>query len=89
MSTIFSFFVGDTVKVISADSGAALLDEHFQPTHMVASVAVLVEPPYREPSLRIAEPIFKEVDNSLDVIVHEAELCHLVTKSRRISFTWT
>ncbi len=64
------------MKVVSADSGAAILDNQFQPTHIVASVAVLVEPPYREPSAyRLAEPIFKEMDTGLDVIVHEAELC--------------
>ena len=64
------------LKVISADSGAALLNNQFQPTHIVASVAVLVEPPYRQPSLhRLAEPIFQEVDSGLEVIVHEAELC--------------
>lgn len=64
------------MKVIAADSGAAILDEYFRPVSLVASVAVLVEPPYREPSVyRIAEPIFKEVDSTLDVIAYEAELC--------------
>jgi len=64
------------MKVIAADSGAALLDSQYQPTHMVASAAVLVEPPYREPSPhRLAEPIFREVDSGLEVIVREAELC--------------
>jgi hypothetical protein len=63
------------LKIISADSAAAILDEQFKPILYVASVSVLVEPPYREPSFRLAEPIFKEVDNGLDVIVHEAELC--------------
>ena len=63
------------LKIIAADSGAAILNEEFKPTHLVASVSVLVEPPYREPSLRLAEPIFKEVDSSFEVIVHEAELC--------------
>jgi hypothetical protein len=63
------------VRVISADSGAAILDEQFKPVFLVASVSVLVEPPYREPSTRIAEPIFREVDSSFDVIVHEAQLC--------------
>ena len=53
-----------TVRVISADSGAAILDEQFKPVFLVASVSVLVEPPYREPSTRIAEPIFREVDYS-------------------------
>ena len=63
------------LKIISADSAAAILDEQFKPILHVASVSVLVEPPYREPSFRLAEPIFREVDNGFDVIVHEAELC--------------
>lgn len=63
------------MKVVSADSGAAILDEQFRPVFLVASVSVLVEPPYREPSMRIAEPIFREVDSSFDVIVHEAQFC--------------
>jgi hypothetical protein len=64
------------MKVIAADSGAALLDNQYRPTHMIASVAILVEPPYREPSrYRLSEPIFREVDSGLEVIVNEAELC--------------
>ena len=63
------------MKVISADSAAAILDEQFKPVYHVASVSVLVEPPYREPSFRLAEPIFREVESGFDVIVHEAELC--------------
>jgi hypothetical protein len=51
------------------------LDQQFKPLYLVASVSVLVSPPYREPSFRLAEPIFKEVDTGFDVIVHEAELC--------------
>lgn len=67
---------GAKVKVIAADSGAAILDEYFKPVSLIASVAVLVEPPYREPSaFRVAEPIFREVDSTLEVIVFEAELC--------------
>ena len=63
------------LKVISADSAAAILDEQFNPILHVASVSVLVEPPYREPAFRLAEPIFREVETGFDVIVHEAELC--------------
>jgi hypothetical protein len=63
------------LKVISADSAAAILDEQFKPLLHVASVSVLVEPPYREPAFRLAEPIFREVETGFDVIVHEAELC--------------
>jgi hypothetical protein len=63
------------LNIIAADSAAAILDEKFNPVYLVASVAVLVKPPYREPSFRIADPIFKEVDTGFEVIVHEAELC--------------
>ena len=63
------------MRVISADSAAALISQDFKPLYLVASVSVLVNPPYREPSFRLAEPIFKQVDNSFEVIVHEAELC--------------
>jgi hypothetical protein len=63
------------LRVISADSAAAILDPQFKPLYLVASVSVLVNPPYREPSFRLAEPIFREVENGFEVIVHEAELC--------------
>ena len=63
------------MRIISADSAAAILDEQFNAIYHVASVSVLVEPPYREPSFRLAEPIFRKVDEGFDVIVHEAELC--------------
>jgi hypothetical protein len=63
------------LRVISADSAAAILTPQFEPLYLVASASVLVEPPFREPSYRLAEPIFKEVENGFDVIVHEAELC--------------
>jgi hypothetical protein len=64
-----------TLKVISADSAAAILDDQFKPLRLVASVSVLVNSPYREPSFRLTEPIFKEVETGFEVIVHEAELC--------------
>ena len=63
------------MRVISADSAAAILDPQFKPLYLVASVSVLVDPPYREPSFRLAEPIFREVESGFEVIVHEAELC--------------
>jgi len=63
------------LKIISADSAAAILDDQFNAIMHVASVSVLVEPPYREPFFRVAKPIFREVNNGFDVIVHEAELC--------------
>ena len=63
------------MRVISADSAAAILDENFNPLQIIASTSVLVNQPYREPSARLAEPIFKEAENGYAVIVHEAELC--------------
>lgn len=63
------------MRVVSADSAAAILDAKFTPLQIIASTSVLVNPPYREPSARLAEPIFKEAENGYTVIVHEAELC--------------
>jgi hypothetical protein len=75
LSVALTVFVGGDLRIISADSAAAILDEKFNPRYLVASVSVLVDSPYREPSFRLAEPIFREVDSGLEVIVHEAELC--------------
>ena len=66
---------------MSADSAAAILDEKFNPMQLVASVAVLVEEPYREAHIRLAEPIFKEVDETFDIIVHEGQLCQLLLET--------
>ena len=63
------------MRVVSADSAAAILDAKFNPLQIIASASVLVNPPYNEPSARLAEPIFKEAENGYAVIVHEAELC--------------
>ena len=63
------------MRVISADSAAAILDSKFNPLQIIASTSVLVNPPYREASARLAEPIFREVESGYAVIVHEAELC--------------
>jgi len=65
----------EDLRVISADSAAAILDAKFTPVYLVASASVLVNPPYREPYTRLAEPIFKEVANGYEVIVQEALLC--------------
>jgi hypothetical protein len=76
--------VQNNLKIISADSAAAILDEHFKPILHVASVAVLVEPPYGEPSFRLAEPIFREVETGFDIIVHEAELCQRLLDKMKV-----
>ena len=65
----------EDLKVVSADSSAAILDAKFAPLCLVASASVLVDSPYRESHIRLAEPLFKDVANGYEVIVHEAELC--------------
>ena len=63
------------MKIVAADSSAAVLNDRFEPVSIVAAASVLVNPPYREPSLFLAEPIFADAEKGHEVIVHEAELC--------------
>ena len=69
------------MRIVSADSAAAILNEKFEPQQLIASVAVLVEPPYREAHVRLAQPIFKTVDETFDVIVNEAQLCQALLET--------
>jgi hypothetical protein len=69
------------LKVVSADSAAAILDDKFNPLELVASAAVLVEPPYQEAHTRLAEPIFREVEDGYEVIVQEAQLCQTLLET--------
>ena len=66
--------------MVAADSGAAILNDRFEPLMVVAAVAVLVEPPYREASLCLAEPIFANVEKGYLLVVHELELCQKLLK---------
>ena len=68
------------MRVIAADSGAAILNDHFEPLMVVAAVAALVEPPYREASLCLTEPIFANVEKGYLLVVHELELCKKLLK---------
>ncbi len=61
--------------MVAADSGAAILNDRFEPLEVVAAVATLVEPPYREASLCLAEPIFANAEKGYLLVVHELELC--------------
>ncbi|KPV64409.1 MAG: hypothetical protein AOA66_0220 [Candidatus Bathyarchaeota archaeon BA2] len=70
----------DVLRVVAADSGAAILNDRFEPLSVVAAVAALVEPPYREASLHLAEPIFANVKKGYLLIVHELELCQKLLK---------
>jgi hypothetical protein len=63
------------LRIIAADSSAAVLDEKFEPLTIVATASVLVNPPYREPSACLAEPVFADASNGHEVVIHEAELC--------------
>ena len=72
-----------TLKVIAADSSAAILNDKFQVLSIVATASVLVNPPYREASAFLAEPIFVRAEDGHEVIVHEAELCRdLIAKTK-------
>jgi len=71
------------MKVVAADSAAAILNESFEPLKIVAAAAVLVEAPYREASRQTAEPIFADAENGHGLIVHELELCRKLLKTYR------
>ena len=63
------------MRVIAADSSAAVLNEKFEPLTIVATASILVNPPYREPSACLAEPVFADASNGHEVVIHEAEMC--------------
>ncbi len=69
--------------MVAADSGAAILNNRFEPLEVVAAVATLVEPPYREASLCLAEPIFASVEKGYLLVVHELELCQKLLKEAK------
>ncbi|MBE0511497.1 DUF4152 family protein [Candidatus Bathyarchaeota archaeon] len=71
------------MRVVAADSGAAILNDRFEPLEVVAAVATLVEPPYREASLFLAEPIFASVEKGYLLVVHELELCQKLLKEAK------
>jgi len=69
------------LKIVAADSGAALLNGHFEPLQVVAACAVLAEPPYAKPTSCLAEPIFANVEDGHRLVVHELELCMNLLKT--------
>jgi hypothetical protein len=71
------------LRIIAADSGAATLNESYEPLRVVAACAVLVEPPYTEASLCLAEPIFVPVEDGYQLVVHELELCMNLLKTAK------
>ncbi len=71
------------LRIIAADSGAATLNELYEPLQVVAACAALVEPPYTEASSCLAEPIFVPVQIGYQLVVHELELCLNLLKITR------
>jgi hypothetical protein len=65
----------ECLKIVAADSSAAILNDRYEPLSIVAAASVLVSPPYRESNCCLAEPIFTDAANGHEVIIHEAELC--------------
>ncbi len=70
----------DALRVVAADSGAAVLDDYFKPLLVVAATAVLVDPPYRRANFCMAEPIFSKVEEGPLLVIHELELCRNLLK---------
>jgi len=71
------------LRVVAADSAAAILDENFCPMQIVACAAVLVKPPYRTVSKCIAEPVFADVEGGHELVIHELELCNKLLKNEK------
>lgn len=69
------------MNIVAADSGAAILNETFEPVTVVAASAVLTEPPYTTATAVLAEPIFADADNGYQLIAHELELCQQLLKT--------
>jgi len=71
------------VKVVAADSSSAILNDKFEPQTIVATAAVLVDPPYREARKVLSKPIYADANKGHEVIIHEAELClNLLEKTK-------
>jgi hypothetical protein len=69
------------LRIVAADSGAAILNDRFEPVTVVAAGSILAEPPYKRASSVLAEPIFADADNGYQLIVHELELCQQILKT--------
>jgi hypothetical protein len=69
------------LRIVAADSGAAILNDKFEPITVVATSSILTEPPYKKTSTILAEPIFADANNGYHLIVHELELCQQLLKT--------
>lgn len=71
------------MKIASADSAAAILNDRFEPLKVVAACSVLVEPPYTQVTSYLAEPIFADVKDGHRLVIHELELCMNLLKTAK------
>jgi hypothetical protein len=69
------------LRIVAADSGAAILNDEYEPVQVVAASSILTEPPYNRASSVLAERIFVEANNGYQLIVHELELCQQLLKT--------
>lgn len=70
------------MNIVAADSGSAILNDHFDPLVIVATAAVFVKPPYREPNRSLGRPAFIPV-NGQRLVVDELSLCKELLKDVR------
>lgn len=71
------------MRIIAADSGAAILNERYEPLHVVAACSVLVEPPFTKATTCLAEPIFVQVEDGFQLVIHELEMCQSLLKTTK------
>ena len=69
------------MRIVAADSGAAILNDKYEPVTVVAAASILTEPPYKMASSILAEPIFVDANSGYNLIVHELELCQQLLKT--------
>lgn len=68
------------MKIVAADSGAALLNDRFEPQLIISTVAGLVDPPYRKITFCLAKPIFANIEDGHILIIRELEMCQNLLK---------
>lgn len=68
------------LKIVAADSAAAILTSEFEPSSIVSTAAVKVEPPYRQASFVLSQPAFTESSEGHELILTELELCKKLLK---------
>lgn len=71
------------MRILAADSACSYLDESLMPKSIMNSAAVVLDHPYREPSLvRVVTADYQITDPS--VLVYELRLCQEILASERV-----